>query len=48
MRKKMTTYIGGTEHTQAELMPKDYDKFFSKRLLYLVLAILFLLSIAVL
>jgi len=45
MRKKKTTYIGGEEYRQTELLPKDFDMFFSKRLLYLVLAILFLLVV---
>jgi len=45
MRKKKTTYIGGTDYKQTEILPKDFDTFFSKRLLYLVLAILFLLVV---
>jgi len=45
MRKKKTTYIGGEYYKQSELMPKDFDMFFSKRLLYLILAILFLLVV---
>jgi len=45
MMRRKTTYIGGEDYNQSELMPKDFDRFFSKRLLYLVLAILFLLVV---
>jgi len=45
MRRKKTIYIGGEDQKQRELMPKDFDMFFSKRLLYLVLSILFLLVV---
>ena len=45
MTKKKTTYIGGEDYKQTELMPKDFDMFFSKRLLYLVLGILLLLVV---
>ena len=40
---KRTTYTGGEDFKQSELLPKDFDRFFNKRLFYLLLAILSLL-----
>ncbi|MBD3156019.1 MAG: hypothetical protein GF368_05200 [Candidatus Aenigmarchaeota archaeon] len=45
MGRKKTTYLGGEDYKMNEVLPKDFDMFFSKRLLYLVLAILFLMVV---
>jgi len=40
--------MGGEDDEQKDIMPKRFDKFFDKRLFFLVIAIVFLLIIAML
>ena len=46
MKKNKSIYIGGEDDEQKETMPKRFDKFLNKRLFFLIVAIVFLLLIA--
>jgi hypothetical protein len=46
MKKKKSIYIGGEDDEQKETMPKRFDKFLNKRLFFLIVAIVFLLLLA--
>jgi len=48
MKRKRSIYIGGENDEQRETMPKRFDKFFDKRVFFLVVAIVFLLLLAML
>ena len=43
MKKKKSIYIGGEADEQKEIMPKRVDKFFDKRLFFVIVGIVFLL-----
>ena len=47
-KKKRSIYIGGEEDKQEEVMPKRFDRFFNKRIFFEIIAIVFLLLIALL
>lgn len=46
MKKKKSIYIGGEKDEQKEIMPRRFDKFFDKRLLFVIVGIVFLLLLA--
>jgi len=46
MKKRKSIYIGGEDDEQKETMPKRFDKFLNKRLFFLIVAIVFLLLLA--
>lgn len=46
MKKKKSIYMGGEEDEQKEIMPKRFDKFFDKKLLFVMVGIVFLLLLA--
>jgi hypothetical protein len=48
MKKKKSTYLGGEEIEQRVVIPKEFEKFFDKRALFIVLIIVFLLIIRLL
>ena len=48
MKKRKSIYIGGEDDEQKETMPKRFDKFLNKKLFFLVVAIVFLLLLALL
>ncbi len=47
-KNKKSIYIGGEQDKQAEIMPKRFDRFFDKRLLFVIVTIVFLLLFALL
>jgi hypothetical protein len=48
MKRKKTIYIGGEQDKQEEIMPRRVDRFFDKRLFFVVVGIVFLLLLALL
>ena len=45
---KKSTYMGGEDDDQKNIVPKRLEKFFNKKVLFLILGIIFLLLIQML
>ena len=48
MKEKKSTYMGGEKDEQKTIIPKQIEKFFNKRVLFLILLIILLLLIPLL
>jgi len=48
MKEKKSTYMGGEKDEQRIIIPKQIEKFFNKRILFLILLIILLLLIPLL
>ncbi len=48
MKKKESVYVGGERDTLRQMTPRHYERFFDKRMMFLVLSILSAFSLMML